>query len=174
MDGCIAVALDFETADQGADSACALGMVRIRGTAVEASWYSLIRPPRRRFRFTAIHGITWAMVKDCPSFAEIWPECEAFLAGARYLVAHNAAFDRHILFGCCESAGVTPPAVPFLCTVKGARRGLKLPRNRLSDVCRHLDIDLEHHNAASDAMAAARIYLHLSANGIAPAAMRIG
>jgi DNA polymerase-3 subunit epsilon len=83
MSGCVAVALDFETADYGADSACALGMARVRDGKVEACWHSLIRPPRSRVHFTEIHGLTWAMVKNCPPFAEIWPECEAFLQGAQ-------------------------------------------------------------------------------------------
>ena len=42
------VALDFETADKYADSACALGMVRLEGGRVADTWYRLIRPPRSR------------------------------------------------------------------------------------------------------------------------------
>ena len=44
----VVVALDFETADNGADAACALGMARVRGSRVEDVFYRLIRPPRRR------------------------------------------------------------------------------------------------------------------------------
>lgn len=171
MSGPIAVALDFETADFGADSACALGMARIREGVVVDTFYHLIRPPRRRIHFTEIHGITWSMVKNCPSFADLWPQCSAFLAGADYFIAHNASFDRRVLYGCCRAAGVEPPLTPFLCTVKGSRRGLKLPHNRLNDVCTHLNIKLAHHNAASDALASARIYIHLVENGLAPDAM---
>ena len=78
----VVVALDFETADNGADAACALGMARVRGSRVEDVFYRLIRPPRRRVWYTDIHGITWNMVKNCPSFGELWPECSAFLQGA--------------------------------------------------------------------------------------------
>ena len=162
----VVVALDFETADNGADAACALGMARVRGSRVEDVFYRRIRPPRRRVCYTDIHGITWNMVKNCPSFGELWPECSAFLQGADYLAAHNAPFDRRILWGCCAAAGVAAPAAPFLCTVRGARKGLRLPRNRLNDVCEHLGIELEHHNAASDALASARIYIYLRAHGL--------
>lgn len=160
------IALDFETADRGADSACALGLVRIEHGRVADSFYSLIRPPRRRVYFTEIHGITWNMVKDCPSFGELWPTLTEFLNGADFLAAHNASFDRRILRGCCEAAQLTTPAIPFLCTVKGARRGLNLPHNKLNDVCEHLGIELNHHNAESDALASAQIYLYLRQHGM--------
>lgn len=162
----VVVALDFETADKYADSACALGMSRIEDGRVAASWYSLIRPPRPEVHFTEIHGLTWEMLKDQPSFAELWPEISAFLRGATLLAAHNASFDRRVLRGCCHAAGVEAPELPFVCTVRGSRRGLRLPHHRLNDVCACLGIELDHHNAASDALAAARIYLHLRSIGL--------
>ena len=165
------VVLDFETSDKYADSACALGMVRIENLRVVSSWYRLIRPPRSRVYFTEIHGLTWDMLKGERSFAELWPEISAFMQGAELLVAHNATFDRRVLYGCCRASGLLPPSAPFACTVKGARRGLGLPHNRLNDVCDYLGLELDHHNAASDAMAAARIYLHLRSLGMTDEAM---
>ena len=58
------------------------------------------------------------------------------------------------------------PIGPFLCTWKGARLALVLKANKLSDVCAHLGIDLQHHHAGSDAEAAAGIYAHLRAMGV--------
>lgn len=162
----VVVALDFETADKYPDSACALGMSRIENGQVVADWYSLIRPPRSKVCFTEIHGLTWDMLKDQPSFAELWPEISSFLSGAELLAAHNASFDRRVLLGCCRSFGLEAPNLPFVCTVKGSRRGLRLPHHRLNDVCAHLGFELDHHNAASDALAAARIYLHLRSIGL--------
>lgn len=162
----VAVALDFETADKYADSACALGMSRIEGGKVTATWYSLIRPPRSRVYFTEIHGLTWEMLKDQPRFPALWPEISSFLRGAELLVAHNASFDRRVLLGCCRSFGLDAPDLPFVCTVKGSRRGLRLPHHRLNDVCAYLGLTLDHHNAASDAMAAANIYIHLRTLGL--------
>ena len=46
------VALDFETADYQPDSACAVGLAKVRGGEVVDTLYSLIRPPRRRILFT--------------------------------------------------------------------------------------------------------------------------
>lgn len=67
------VALDFETADYSPDSACALGLVRVENHQIVERTYSLIKPPRQRFVFTYLHGITWEDVANQPTFAELWP-----------------------------------------------------------------------------------------------------
>ena len=168
------VSLDFESSDYKADSACALGMARVDENGVTATWYHCIRPPRSRVYFTEIHGLTWPMLKDQPSFEDLWPDIQAFLDGARWLVAHNASFDRRMLHGCCAAFGLAAPEIPFLCTLKGARRALPLPSRSLDAVCSHLNIELNHHHAGSDALAAARIFIHLSAVGVTTSDMRLG
>jgi len=155
----IFVALDFETADYGRDSACAVALVRVEGDSITRRAARLIRPPRRYFEFTYIHGITWSQVKDEPSFGEVWPELSPLLDGASMLVAHNASFDRRVLETCCEAARLEAPALPFECTMKLARKVWSLRPTRLPDVCRHLGIPLNHHDAASDAEACAHIVL---------------
>ena len=67
------VALDFETADFKADSACAVGMARIEEGEVTGTFYRLIRPPRSRVMFTHIHGLTWPTLSKEIGFAELWP-----------------------------------------------------------------------------------------------------
>lgn len=153
------VAIDFETADFGRDSACAIALVRVEGNEIVAKTYSLIRPPRAQFQFTYIHGITWEHVRQAPTFGELWPEMSAFLSGADFFVAHNATFDKGVLEVCCEKAGLAPPKLPFRCTVKLARQIWRLPSNKLNLVCQHLNIPLNHHNALSDAEACAKIVL---------------
>jgi DNA polymerase III subunit epsilon len=153
------VAIDFETADHGADSACAVGLVRVEGLKVVHREAVLIRPPRSRMLFTHIHRITWDMVKDAPEFAEVWPRLTPLLDGASLLAAHNAPFDRRVLTECCAVAGLRVPELPFLCTVQVARRTWGLKPNDLPSVCRRLGIGLIHHDAASDAEACARIVI---------------
>ena len=109
------VAIDFETADHGRDSACAVGLARVeRGRVVRCESH-LIRPPRRQFAFTHVHGITWPMVARQPNFAELWPTLAGRLEGASFLAAHNAPFDRSVLLACCALAGLEPPALTFVC-----------------------------------------------------------
>ena len=56
------IAIDFETADYQPDSACAVALVRVEGSRIVQRRHFLIRPPRQRFIFSYLHGITWEMV----------------------------------------------------------------------------------------------------------------
>ncbi len=156
-------AIDFETADHGPDSACAVGVVRVEGLNVVHREKVLIRPPRPRVLFSHLHGITWEMVREAEPFAAAWPRLAPLLDGAAVLAAHNAAFDRRVLAACCAAAGLAAPAVPFICTVQLARRRWGLKPNDLPSVCRRLGIGLIHHDAGSDAEACARIVIAAAA-----------
>jgi DNA polymerase-3 subunit epsilon len=153
------VALDFETADSGADSACAIGLVKSRGGRIVEEAHFLIRPPRSLFTFSYIHGIRWEHVKDKPTFAGLWPRIDEFLAGADFIAAHNAPFDRKVLEACCRSAGVSSGGRHFLCTVQLARKAWNVRPTRLPNVCEYLGLELNHHEALSDARACAQIVL---------------
>ncbi|QVL32556.1 3'-5' exonuclease [Telmatocola sphagniphila] len=153
------LAIDFETADNGRDSACAVGLVRFVGGEIVDRKQFLIRPPRRNILYTYIHGIKWEHVKDQPNFAELWPLLEVEFRETDCLVAHNAGFDAAVLKGCCTTAGVPLPVTPFICTVVLARKAWRVYPTKLPDVCRYLDIHLKHHDALSDAEACARIVI---------------
>ena len=153
------VAIDFETADHGADSACSIGLVRVVGEDIVERTHFLIRPPRPSFVFTYVHGITWAHVAKEPTFAELWPQIESQLRGVDFMAAHNASFDRSVLRACCEQAGLPVPKIHFECSMRLARTAWNLRPTRLPDVCRHLGISLRHHDALSDAEACARIVI---------------
>jgi DNA polymerase III subunit epsilon len=153
------VAIDFETADYGSDSACAIGLVRVENSQIVRREVSYIRPPRSRFDFTYVHGITWQMVAKEAIFGDVWPRIRSILDGATFLAAHNARFDRGVLTSCCAMAGLPVPALPFVCTVQLAKAQWGLFPNDLPSVCRRLKIDLRHHDPISDAEACARIVL---------------
>jgi len=159
------IALDFETADHGRDSACQVGIVRVEGGRVVCQTTAYIRPPRAEFVFSDLHGITWDKVRRKPPFAVVWRCLEPVLDGVRIAVAHNAAFDREVLRSSCVVAGLVPPLLTWRCTLELSRkrwgygRGVK---NDLASVCERLDIPLDHHHAGSDALAAARVYLALT------------
>ena len=157
------VAIDFETADPGPDSACAVGLVRVEGLKVVRREVVLIRPPRPRIVFSYIHGITWEMVAGAPAFAEAWPALAPVLEGASFLAAHCAPFDRRVLAACCAAAGLPVPALPFACTMQLARRTWGIRPTKLPDVCRRLGIGLIHHDPLSDAEACARIVIAAAA-----------
>lgn len=159
------VALDFETADNGRDSACALATVRVEGGSLVEKGFWYVRPPRCTFTNSRIHGITWQQVCNHPPFAQVWLEVLPMLAGADFLAAHNAPFDRSVLKACCLAAGLQVPNIPFRCTVQLARQTWGLNPTRLPDVCRFLGLPLNHHEPASDAEACARIVLAATSLG---------
>jgi len=158
-------AIDFETADYGRDSACALSVVFVQDEQVVDTWTRLLRPPRKEFVFTYLHGISWRDVQDQPTFGDLWPALAARLKNVDFLAAHNASFDRSVLNTCCERAGHQPVARPFLCTVKLARAAWHIFPTKLSDVAHHLQIPLKHHDAASDALACAQILIKAREDG---------
>lgn len=162
------VALDFETANYDASSACALGLVRIEnwGISHRQSW--LIRPPSDDFVFTYIHGLTWDNVKESPTLGELWEEIATLIDGADYLAAHNAPFDRGVLKASLAAHGIAPPPQAFIDTVQVARKAFRIFPTKLNNVCEKLNIQLNHHEAMSDAMACAEIILRAGAQGWRP------
>lgn len=153
------LALDFETANYQSNSACAIGLVRVRGDEIIDQAVHLIQPPSKFFQFTGIHGITWDDVAGAATFGELWPRIHHFFEDIDFVAAHNSGFDQKVLYSCCEFYQLDRPRVPFLCTVRMARTTWKLFPTKLSDVCRYLDIELNHHEALSDALACAKIVI---------------
>lgn len=153
------VAIDFETADEQPDSACAIGLVWVENGRIVRRERRLIRPPRNHFVFTHIHGLTWDDVKNAQSFAEVWSSLAERVAQAPVLVAHNAKFDRRVLETCCELAGIAAPTQPWLCTVALTRATWRFASAKLSVVCEALGIELNHHEPLSDATACAELLL---------------
>ena len=162
------VAIDFETANYSRASAIALGVSVIEDDVVKETRSWLFRPPGERIYirrdFIAIHGISPEDLLDKPYFDGIWPEVENYLRDANWLLAHNAGFDRNVLFGVADYYGIELPRYKWQCTVNIARATWPhLVNHKLSTVCRHLNIPLRHHDPASDAEACANIYLQSTA-----------
>jgi DNA polymerase-3 subunit epsilon len=157
------MAIDFETADYRSDSACAIALVKVKGHRIVQRHYYLIRPPRKRFYFTHIHGIRWEHVRNEPSFEELWPSIKPLFKDVQFLVAHNAGFDQSVLTACCESNNIDIPQVSFECTMRIARQMWNIRPTNLKNVCDVLQIPLVHHYAPSDAEACARIFIRAKA-----------
>ncbi len=155
-------AIDFETSCNAKASACAVGAARIRDGVVTETFYSLIKPPAGMEIlpfFTSIHGISNEDVKDAPTFAELWPRLKAFL-GSDTLVAHNAPFDMGVLGAALDYYDIADPVPFFVCTVTLSRRKWpSLPNHKLNTMCRYLNIELSHHEALSDAVACAKVFV---------------
>jgi DNA polymerase III subunit epsilon len=153
------VAIDFETANRSPRSAVAVGLVRVDGGEVTAEVVERIRPTTTRFTNTRVHGLGPEDVAGAEGFAEVWGRVGRLIAGARFLAAHNAEFDREVLMACCERWEMASPRLPFVCTVALARAVWACSPAKLPNVCRRLGIPLRHHDPGSDARACAEIVL---------------
>lgn len=162
------IALDFETADRGRDSACAIGIVRVENNEIVQRCYHLIRPPRDFFEFTYIHNIRWNDVALELTFGQLWPSIKDLFTDVDFIAAHNASFDKGVLYACCDAQKISRPKNKFICTVKLARKTWNIYPTKLPKVCEYLSIKIDHHQALSDAEACAQIVIaannHLSKN----------
>lgn len=159
------LAIDFETANNRRDSACAIGLARVSNGRIVAEAHHLIRPQVAEFRFSYIHGITWSDVAGEPDFFDIWERIAPFFEDIDFIAAHNARFDRGVLEACCASFALAAPRKPYLCTVDLARAIWNLRPTKLPDVCRFLSIPLNHHRADSDSRACAEIVIAAEQDG---------
>ncbi|MBI2429256.1 MAG: exonuclease, partial [Ignavibacteriales bacterium] len=66
------LAIDFETANRYPNSACSIGLVKVRNNDIVGKKTFLIKPPYENFENSHVHGITWDDVKNTPTFKELW------------------------------------------------------------------------------------------------------
>ena len=157
------VAIDFETATSEKDSACAVGVVWVRGLEIIEEYYTLIKPPNNEYNFynTRVHGIRASDTENSPTFEEIFPKLKSILQGKK-MVAHNSSFDRQTLFYTMQSCGLKYSELNLVknwdCTVSIYRKK-GLPKVNLAACSSFYGIELKHHNALSDAIACAKLYM---------------
>ena len=155
------VAIDFETANEKRDSACAIGLALVVDGKIVETKSCLIRPHEMRFAGwnVKIHGITEEDVEDAPTLADIWPGVLEILDG-RLVVAHNASFDISVLRHSLHANHVPFPRLDYLCSYRLAQVVWpQLLSHNLAFLAAHHGIELEHHNAESDAKASAELIL---------------
>jgi DNA polymerase-3 subunit epsilon len=156
-------AIDFETATGYRNSACAVGIVTVENGEISTRYYSLIKPPDNYYwkTFTRdIHGISWRDTLNSPTVLEIYPELLRLLRG-RTVVAHNAQFDKNVLINSMKYYGLDYDSLQinnWECTLQIYRHKGFSPAT-LDSCCKKMNIELNHHNALSDALGCAGLYL---------------
>lgn len=140
------VFLDLETTGTNpvADRITEIGLVEVDATGRATHWASLVNPgvPIPGF-IQGLTGISNAMVKDAPTFAELAPALHDRLQGALF-IAHNARFDYGFLRNAFSEAGL-PYKADVLCTVKLSRALYPAERKH------NLDSLIERHALKADA-----------------------
>jgi len=156
-------AIDFETATGYRNSACSVGIVTVEQGIVTEAYHTLIQPPDNTYwgQNIQVHHITPDQTIQAPDFGEIFPEIEKRIKG-RTLVAHNESFDRSVLKKTMEFYGLSYKSLALAekweCTMRIYKaKGFKPAR--LDACCAQMGVELNHHEALSDARACAQLYL---------------
>ncbi len=156
-------AIDFETATGKRSSACAIGIVTVKDGKITEEFYSLIQPPNNAYfgMNIAVHGIRPADTTDDPTFAELYSEIKQRLQG-QTMVAHNESFDRSVLKRTMEHYALDYAELELAerweCTMRIYKAKGFVPY-KLNACCERLGIALRHHEALSDAIGCALLYL---------------
>ncbi|MEA2068176.1 MAG: 3'-5' exonuclease [Verrucomicrobiota bacterium] len=156
-------AIDFETATGKRNSACAVGIVTVENGTITEEYHSLIQPPGNEYfgMNIAVHGIHPQDTRDAPTFGNLYPEIRARLQN-RKLVAHNEVFDRSVLRRTMEhyELDYAELCLPerWECTMRIYKAKGYVPY-KLNSCCERLGIPLKHHEALSDAIGCAKLYL---------------
>jgi DNA polymerase-3 subunit epsilon len=152
----------------GGDRLISIGAVRLRDGEARERFTSLVNPARSippgSIRY---HGITDAMVADAPPAAEALTRFQGFI-GDDVLVAHNAAFDRALIFA-EELRGAPAIGNPFLCSVATSRwLDPEEEDHSLDGLCGRAGIVIAgRHQALGDAEATAALWVSLMARAAA-------
>ena len=158
-------AIDFETANSSSASACAVGLVKVRGGKVVDSFETLIQPPETIGYWhpgnIGVHGIHPEDVVGAPTLVEALQLMIDFIDGD-VLIAHNAMFDMGVLRASAEHVGFGLPELQYACSLNISRKAYKgLDSYRLPSVAYRVGFEeFNHHNALEDSLACAHIIIH--------------
>lgn len=170
------ITIDFETSTSFRHSICQVACVTVIDGQIENKFESLVRPEGNIYngRNIAIHGIHPYHTQNAKSYPEVFnnlilPELEKVKKlvdfNVPFIIAHNAGFDRSVFNKALEhyklnEIGIVEFGSASLwdCTHQlYKRKGFEI--TKLNVLCEHFNIPLVHHNALSDSIACAKLYL---------------
>lgn len=157
------IAIDFETATTSTRMPCQIGIVVVKKGQIVDRIERFIQPPGNRYnkKCIEVHGITPEITKDKPEFDAVWEDIREYFE-ANFIVAHNINFDIDVLTKALSKYDIVPPII------MGTECTFNLTGAPLNDVCKDFGIELNHHNALSDATACAEIFLRYLKGEIQP------
>lgn len=154
--------LDFETANWCSGSICSIGVAETEDGILTEKREWLIRPHKSmdymNSHFTAIHGIGYYDLRECPEFPEVWPVLRDLLLRSDCVAIHNASFDLRHLRAVLMLYQLPRITFQYLCTLELSRKKLPaLPSHSLDAVAAEIQFSFQHHDALEDAAACVRI-----------------
>lgn len=156
------ISLDVETANQNFDSICQIGIAGFKDGKLSTTFKSYINPEDYFDPFnTLIHGITSDMVKDAPTFGQVYSSLRTNFD--HQIVVHHTAFDRSSMNQAAYRYGLEPFEFQWLDSARVARRAWDDCRKSsysLSSLAAKFNIIFNPHDALEDAKVAGEIMLH--------------
>lgn len=114
----------------------------------------MVQPPNNYYwpRFTDIHGISAKDTVNVPIFLpQIWHQIAPYIQNQN-VGAHNGfRFDFPVLSKTLEYYGLQTPDYNKFCTYK-------IYNTNLANLCKRFEIELNHHDALSDARACGELF----------------
>jgi DNA polymerase-3 subunit epsilon len=147
-------AIDFETASGYRNSICQVGLVRVENGIIIKEVNLLVQPPDNYYwsRFTDLHGIAAKDTVNAPTFEQVWQQIAPYIE-KQNVIAHNGfGFDFPVLGKTILHYGLLIPDYNKFCTYK-------IYKSNLANLCLEYNIQLNHHDALSDARACAVLWL---------------
>ena len=160
------IVFDVETPNRLNDRISAMGITVVEDVEIVDEYYYLVNPETWFDSFNIrLTGIDEDAVRGEMNFPQLWEQIEPVMSSG-VLVAHNAPFDLSVLRRCLSDYGIFwKDKADYLCTVQMSRRMHPGMKHNLNVMCDYYGIELDHHNAGSDACACAQILLRMMGEG---------
>lgn len=157
------ISVDIENPNVRGNSICSIGIIIVKDNKIIDKKYSLINPEDRfDINNSKITGLTYADVKDAPTFKEYWKIIEDLFKN-NVIVGHNITYDLSVISKALERYDIDAPVFNYYCTLKLSRKYINTNSYSLDSLCDLLKINLDnHHNALEDALASQQIFEYLN------------
>ena len=160
--------IDFETANAQRSSPCSVAAVKVEDGQIVDTFATLIDPEQEFGEYQVrVHGITAEAVEGAPTFDLVNEMLADFIGKGGIMVSHSK-FDDSVIRKTCEEQGLEPPHYIHIDSIavlknawpeKYAKDGADL-----KTASNDWGIKLDHHNALSDAKAAAELTIRALAH----------
>lgn len=159
------ISVDIENPNARGNSICSIGIVIVKENQIIDKKYSLINPEDRfDINNSKITDLTYADVKDAPTFKEYWESVEDLFKN-NIIVGHNITYDLTVIAKALERYDIEVPKFNYYCTLKLSKNFMDTNNYSLNSLCNILNVKLEnHHNALEDAKASQKIFEYLNYN----------
>ena len=155
--------IDVETANSNQGSICQIGIIECKNGEVIDSWCSYINP-KDVFNelHINIHGITHEMVKDAPTFNQIYEKLSLLVADK--ICCSYGHFDKTSISKACAINGLKEINICWINALPIARKYIDkahVKNYQLSTIADYYGFTFKHHDALEDARACAEIIFEI-------------